>query len=337
MINLHTLGEDIKVACSMSEAIRSSSLQAAQSLAAGRERRNSAVPSWLSRNHQEIYVAPRRQPPELSERQENADVISAALIDDTHSNSTHAPGTSMSRQTSSDDGPSISISEVLSSSAAENTPSQTTMDAPDQTQSSQVAFHSIALPAFIPSNFSEDIEWGILKGSEITSELTNCYEKIIKWKRNLFLVPSGKIGKTFIAELTRIFDLFNYKTRLEKVSVLAVHVCIPLLLQKPSKKSKSRDHVVHLERRLKLWKDGKFQELLKEPISSMNTSWRGFFDCNAFMAFLFFLMLSKFITFFITNTWLIGFIWFKLLTSLFVLLKYCSATGVFVTEFSSLT
>ena len=37
-----------------------------------------------------------------------------------------------------------------------------------------------------------------------------------------------------------------------------------LLLQKPSQKSKSRDHVAHLKRRLELWKCGDIQSLLQE-------------------------------------------------------------------------
>ena len=39
-----------------------------------------------------------------------------------------------------------------------------------------------------------------------------------------------------------------------------------LLLQKPSKKSKAKDHmhVKHLQRRLELWKDGNVESLLRE-------------------------------------------------------------------------
>ena len=37
-----------------------------------------------------------------------------------------------------------------------------------------------------------------------------------------------------------------------------------LLLQKPSQKSKSKDHLRALERRLELWESGEVMELLKE-------------------------------------------------------------------------
>lgn len=44
----------------------------------------------------------------------------------------------------------------------------------------------------------------------------------------------------------------------------AVTVMQTLLLQKPSRASKSRDHITHLQRRLELWTDGDIQALLDE-------------------------------------------------------------------------
>ena len=43
-----------------------------------------------------------------------------------------------------------------------------------------------------------------------------------------------------------------------------VHVMPALLLQKPPQSSKSKDHHAALERRLKLWEEGKIEELLYE-------------------------------------------------------------------------
>ena len=53
-------------------------------------------------------------------------------------------------------------------------------------------------------------------------------------------------------------------TPLRKIALKAVHVMPALLLQKPSKSSKSKDHHADLERRLKLWEEGKIEELLYE-------------------------------------------------------------------------
>ena len=47
-------------------------------------------------------------------------------------------------------------------------------------------------------------------------------------------------------------------------SLKAIHVMPALLLQKPNKNSKAKIHVVALERRLELQKNGKIIELLDE-------------------------------------------------------------------------
>ena len=44
----------------------------------------------------------------------------------------------------------------------------------------------------------------------------------------------------------------------------ACSVLVALALQKPSRTSKSKDHVVHLNRRLGLWKEGSVSSLLDE-------------------------------------------------------------------------
>ena len=53
-------------------------------------------------------------------------------------------------------------------------------------------------------------------------------------------------------------------TPLRKIALKAVLVIPASLLQKPSKSSKSKDHHAALERRLKLWEEGKNEVLLYE-------------------------------------------------------------------------
>ena len=43
-----------------------------------------------------------------------------------------------------------------------------------------------------------------------------------------------------------------------------LHIFMPLMLQKPSSKSKARDHVKYLEKRLKYWQAGDLDSLLAE-------------------------------------------------------------------------
>ena len=54
------------------------------------------------------------------------------------------------------------------------------------------------LPSFIPCKPLDNVVWGKLKGDSILDELNLAHNEIVKWKANLFLTPSGQIGKSFI-------------------------------------------------------------------------------------------------------------------------------------------
>ena len=43
-----------------------------------------------------------------------------------------------------------------------------------------------------------------------------------------------------------------------------VHIFIPIMLQKPSARSKNRDHIKYLSKRLEMWKNGQLSELMSE-------------------------------------------------------------------------
>ena len=98
----------------------------------------------------------------------------------------------------------------------------------------------------------------------IKNELTVIYDEIIKWKKNLFQLPRGSSAEKFIKELTRLIYLFVNKTAWEKVALQMIHVFIPLMLQKPSLKSKARDHSKYLLTRLQRWKDGDLKSLMEQ-------------------------------------------------------------------------
>ena len=67
-----------------------------------------------------------------------------------------------------------------------------------------------------------------------------------------------------LKECIRLLQLFNNKTSWERIALLALHVFIPLVLQKPSAKSKNKDHIRYLSKRLDWWKEGKIDDLMKE-------------------------------------------------------------------------
>ena len=78
------------------------------------------------------------------------------------------------------------------------------------------------------------------------------------------MMPSGAAGKKCIKEITRPLKLWIQDSPLKSTALKAIHVMSPLLLQKPSENSKSKDNLVLLERRLKLWEEGNISNLVHE-------------------------------------------------------------------------
>ena len=109
-----------------------------------------------------------------------------------------------------------------------------------------------------------NFKWNQVEGEKFFNDLNTVYDKIVYWKKNLFLLPSGHGGKQYVKELTRIINSWTNNSPLRTIAMKAIHVMPALLLQKPSKKSKSKDHMLALERRLKLWDEGNLLELLAE-------------------------------------------------------------------------
>ena len=116
----------------------------------------------------------------------------------------------------------------------------------------------------LPDQQSLNFRWGEHSGEAILDVINSSYEEVIHWKPNLFLVPFGSAGTSFVKEVASLFQAFADKSSLERVSMKAITLIQTLLLQKPSKKSKTKDHISHLKRRLDLWSSGDVQQLLDE-------------------------------------------------------------------------
>ena len=82
--------------------------------------------------------------------------------------------------------------------------------------------------------------------------------------RNSFIVPRSSACRAFVSELAKLFRSVGEYSTLESIASKAIFVVCTLVLQKPSYNSKERDHICHLERRVKLWKDGALDKLLCE-------------------------------------------------------------------------
>ena len=81
-------------------------------------------------------------------------------------------------------------------------------------------------------------------------------------KRNIFNIPSGKMGEQFVSELSSLFQ--SYGASNARGSFSAAMTMPSLLLQKPRPKSTSEEHVQVLVRRLDEWKKDNVSSLLHE-------------------------------------------------------------------------
>ena len=119
------------------------------------------------------------------------------------------------------------------------------------------------LPEFTPMAVAS-FNWGPLNAEAFTGSLNSAYSEIVHWRPNLFTVPYGNIGKTFVLELSRLFNTFAAASALESVALKATMVMPNLLLQKPSQNSRAKDHINALKRRMELWSVGNLSDLINE-------------------------------------------------------------------------
>ena len=103
-----------------------------------------------------------------------------------------------------------------------------------------------------PEQQREDFYWNTVLGGVYQKDLEEAYNQIVYWRKNIFMVLTGAAGKQFIDEIFRLVDLWTNDTLLENIALKATYVMPALLLPKPSKASKAKDHLKALERRLRL-------------------------------------------------------------------------------------
>ena len=54
-----------------------------------------------------------------------------------------------------------------------------------------------------------DFKWGEVDGEIFCKSIKDAYEEVMHWKRNCFLLPSGRVGKDLVLELvTRLFQSY---------------------------------------------------------------------------------------------------------------------------------
>ena len=104
--------------------------------------------------------------------------------------------------------------------------------------------------------------WGNISHESFCDTINGVCDEIVHFRRNIFNVPSGRAGKTFVEEIT--FWIKQFKSNSDLNSVAFIMVLPTLILQKPSAASKSKEHSAAIERRLNLLRQGDLYLLLKE-------------------------------------------------------------------------
>ena len=97
-----------------------------------------------------------------------------------------------------------------------------------------------------------------------TREVEFVYENVVYWRKNIFKIPSGAAGKNVIRECTRLIKAWTSKSALKNIAWKCFMLMPQLLLQKPSKTSKSKDHSEALKRRLLDWQKGNIMNIFDE-------------------------------------------------------------------------
>ena len=112
--------------------------------------------------------------------------------------------------------------------------------------------------------------WENTPPNQAIEELKQCYEKIVFWCKKLFMLPKGSSGKDYIKEIIKMISEWLIESSIMECATFTLHVMLTLLLQNPSKSSKSKDHVITLKQRLGKWKNGEFLQLLREARAFQN-------------------------------------------------------------------
>ena len=92
-----------------------------------------------------------------------------------------------------------------------------------------------------------NLMWRTIDGTSFSRAINSAYYQAIHWIHNLFQVPWGKAGTSFVTELASVFCSYRESSALESVALRAAMVMPIVLLQKPHARSKAKDHLKCLE------------------------------------------------------------------------------------------
>ena len=120
------------------------------------------------------------------------------------------------------------------------------------------------LPTYRKTCITPNTSYNNVSGEYFSHSIDKIYNESVKWKRNLFQTPTGQQGKSFTKLLTEWLTHYNQDTTFQGIALKTFMILPCIMLQKPAKTSKAKEHTQALARRLQLWNEGKLDELLRE-------------------------------------------------------------------------
>ena len=105
---------------------------------------------------------------------------------------------------------------------------------------------------------------GELDGESFCQAINSAYDEAVTWRRNLSLVPTGKIRSSFMTPW-QIFFVTTVRPSTMKLNAPKAAMVMPiLLLLKPHAQSRTWDHVQSLKRQMILWEMGNIDTLVQK-------------------------------------------------------------------------
>ena len=122
-------------------------------------------------------------------------------------------------------GQTVSIPSILS---------QSSLDEPQSSNGERLT--SIPnVPAITPMA-NPTFAWGVHDSATVMTTISSVYNEAVQWRRNIFPVPYGNAGKSFVSELSRLFRAYADGSALECIALKAITIASMLLLQKSHQK-----------------------------------------------------------------------------------------------------
>ena len=122
------------------------------------------------------------------------------------------------------------------------------------------------LPTYVRAMQNRAFIWALdgrnqVDGLPVTTEIERIYEEIVFWRKNIFELTKGRVGKLFVNETARLFESLTEGNPMERFALKAMAVMPHLILQKSSRKMKAPEIRAAVEKRMDMWKKGQMEEL----------------------------------------------------------------------------